>query len=175
MTTRSTYPCTADAFATPRAALIRVRFLDAGADATVLAECAAGDAAAIEAGSLWDWADELVTKAHHRDPPWNGRTKIAFELHFEGMDVYQGSIDIWPSQCTTKYRGRRSHVWPLSLHVRHHCLSIGRGACPQFLAPDTFRAFLAQYTAPERAAFLRYLDEADLGGEHPMPWKYAEV
>lgn len=156
----------------PRAALVRVRFLDVGDEAEVVAECAAGDAAAIEAGGLWDWADDLVTKTSRKSMPWDGRSKVAFELHFDGFPVYRGRIDLWPNQFRTAYRGRRSFVWPLSLHVRHHCLSLGRGVRPSFLAPDTFQAFLAQYSDDDRAAFARYFDGADLGGEHPMPWSY---
>lgn len=155
-----------------RARLLKVRFLDVG-DSTVLAECSAGDPAA--AASLWDWADDLVTKTHRREPPWDGRTKVAFELHFDGLPAYRGHLDIYPNRLATSYRGRRSRVWPLSLHVRHMCLSIGRAARPSFLARDTFEAYLAQYTEGERASFARYLDGADLGGEHPMPWAYSDV
>ncbi len=155
------------ATATPRAALLRVRFLDVSDD-SVIAEC---DAASAGPDGLWSWADELVTTKPHTAAPWMGRTKIAFELTFEGLDPYRGRIDLWPSLLT--YRGRRSYVWPLSLHVRHMCMAIGRGLCPSFLSRESFRPYLAQYGTAERAAFAVYLDAADLGGDHPMPWRYA--
>lgn len=101
----------------------------------------------------WASANDLLNSMSHTAPAGGGYHKTDFKITFEDGLVYQGRVDL------TRERSQN-----LGRHVSEFAACYSGRVCPSHIKREDFKRLMAMYSAEDRAAYGRILDEYDLDG-----------